>query len=138
MSSNIMVFFLGDLLIIAAITWPAVVVTALFFKQRQFYAFNQTAIRPKKLYLVALAAAALSTVAYLGYATWRFGRIYNVEFPFAAMLFLERTMYLGRVLAPIAFICLMFGRGPLRWLMGLSILWVMWHLWAHGAIIHWA
>ena len=138
MSTSIMVFFLNDLLIIATITWPAIVVIALFYKQRKFYAVNQIGIRPKKLYLVALAAAALSTVAYLGYATWRVGRIYNVEFPFAAMLFLERTMYVGRVLAPIALTCLLFGHGPFRWLLGLSILWVMWHLWMHGGIIHWA
>jgi hypothetical protein len=94
--------------------------------------------RQKLLYMAALVAGSVSTLAYLGYWSWRVCQMYNASLPFVALLTLERLIYASRVLSIAAIACLLFGRGPYRILLMLVTLWVMFQLWIHGDLIHWA
>ena len=88
--------------------------------------------------MVALVAGSASTLAYLGYWGWRVCQMYRVTLPFVALLTIERLMYVSRALSVVAIVCLLIGRGPYRVPVVLATLWVMFQLWVHGGIIHWA
>jgi hypothetical protein len=94
--------------------------------------------RQRVFYLVALAAVSVSTVAYLGYWSWRICTLYRVELSFTSLLVLERSIYACRLLSLVAIACLLIGRGPHRVLLIVTTLWVMLQLWVHDGIIHWA
>jgi hypothetical protein len=55
-----------------------------------------------------------------------------------ALLILERFLYLSRLLSAVAIICFFIGRGPYRFLVALTTLWVTLQIWVHDDIIHWA
>ena len=88
--------------------------------------------------MVALVAGSASTLAYLGYWSWRVCDLYHATLPFVALLTLERLMYVSRALSIGAIVCLLIVRGPYRIPLVLASLWVMFQLWVHGGIIHWA
>ena len=87
---------------------------------------------------MALVAASVSTLAYLGYWGLRVWGLYQITLPFTALLTLERFLYAGRLLSAVAIVGLFIGRGPYRVLVTLATLWVMLQLWTHDGIIHWA
>ena len=107
-------------------------------KINRFYQSRQVQRRQKLFYLVALVAGSVSTLAYLGYWSWRVCQMYHGTLPFIALLTLERLIYVSRVLSMAAIASLLIGRGPYRILLVLATLWVMFQLWMHGGIIHWA
>jgi uncharacterized membrane-anchored protein len=88
--------------------------------------------------MVALVAGSASTLAYLGYWSWRACQVYRVTLPFVALLTIERLMYVSRALSIAAIVCLLIGRGPYRVSVVLATLWVTFQLWVHDGIIHWA
>jgi hypothetical protein len=107
-------------------------------KINPFYHSRRIQRRQKLFYLVALVAGSVSTLAYLGYWSWRVCQTYHATLPFIALLTLERLIYVSRVLSMAAIACLLIGQGPYRILLVLATLWVMFQLWMHGGIIHWA
>jgi len=117
---------------------PVLVLGIAWARSRQFY--NGNAIYPwqKLLYLVALVAASMSTLAYLGYWGWRVRRLYQIALPFTALLTLERFLYASRLLSAVAIVGLFIERGLHRILVTLATLWVMLQLRMHDGIIHWA
>lgn len=117
---------------------PVVVLGIAWAKSREFYSGKPVHQRQKLLYLVALVAASVSTLAYLGYWGWRVCGLYQITLPFTALLTLERFLYASRLLSGIAIVLLFIGRGPHRVLVTLATLWVMLQLWTHDGIIHWA
>ena len=104
----------------------------------RFYYGRQVQRRQELFYLTALVLGLVSTLAYLGYWGWRVCQMYHATAPFIGLLVLERLIYISRVLSIAAIACLLIGRGPYRFLLVLTILWVMFQLWVHDGIIHWA
>jgi len=71
---------------------------------------------------VALVAASVGTLAYLGYWRWRVCGLYQITLPFTALLALERFLYASRLLSAVAIVGLFIGRGPYRVLVTLATL----------------
>jgi|SRR5450631_1313744 len=117
---------------------PILVLGLAWAKINRFYYGKQVQRRQKLFYLAALVAGSVSTLAYLGYWSWRVCQMYHATVPFIGLLALERLIYISRVLSLAAIACLLIGRGPYRILLVLATLWVMFQLWVHGGIIHWA
>lgn len=115
---------------------PALVLGIAWARSRQFYSSKPIRRHQKLLYLVALGAASVSTLAYLGYWGCRVCGLYQVTLPFTALLALEGFLYASRLLSAIAIVGLFIGRGPHRVLVTLATLWVMLQLWTHDGIIH--
>jgi len=115
---------------------PILVFGMAWAKITRFYDRTQVQRRQKLFYLVALVAGSVSGLAYLGYWGWRLCQMYHVV-PFIGLLALERLIYASRLLSVAAIICLLNGRGPYRLLVVLATVWMMFHLWVHGGIVHW-
>ena len=117
---------------------PTFVLGLAWARSGRFYSNKPTLQRQKILYFLALVAATISTLGYLAYWGWRVCTLYEITFPFIALLTLERLIWGCRLLSAVAIPCLMVGRGPYRALLALIILWVMFQVWIHSDIIHWA
>jgi hypothetical protein len=118
--------------------FPVPVLGVAWARSHRFYSGHRIQQRQKNLYLVALVAASVSTLGYLGYWGWRICGLYRIMLPFMALLILERFLYLSRLLSAVAMICFFIGRGPYRVLVALTTLWVMLQIWLYDGIIHWA
>jgi len=117
---------------------PTFVLGLAWARRGRFYSNKPTPQRQKILYLLALVAATISTLGYLAYWGWRVCKLYEITFPFIVLLALERLIWGCRLLSAVAIPCLIVGRGPYRGLLALTILWVMFQVWIHSDIIHWA
>ena len=117
---------------------PVLVLALAWARRTSYYSGCEVLQRQKTLYLLALVAASVSTVSYLGYWTWRGCGLYHVTTPFIVLLTLERFMYMSAVLSAVAMVCFFLGRGPYRFPLVLTTLWVMLPIWVQGSIIHWA
>jgi hypothetical protein len=133
-----MLYDLGVWLAGLILVSPILVFAVAWAKINRFYRSRQIQRRQKLFYLVALVAGSVSTVAYVGYWSWRISQLYHGTVPFIVLLSLERLIYVARVLSMAAIPCLLIGRGPYRILLVLATLWVILQLWVHGGIIHWA
>jgi hypothetical protein len=133
MLENLFVWFAGLILLS-----PTLVFGMAWGRVNRFYYGKQLQRRQRVSYVVALVAGSVSTLAYLGYWGWRVCQLYRITFPFVALVTIERLMFLSRALSIGAIVCLLTGRGPHRVLVILATLWVMFQLWVHHGIIHWA
>ena len=133
-----MLYDLGVWLAALILLSPILVFGLAWAKINRFYNGNQVQRRQRVSYMVALVAGSASTLAYLGYWGWRVCQMYHATIPFVALLTIERLMYVSRALSIAAIVCLLIGRGPYRVLVVLATLWVMFQVWVHGGIIHWA
>ena len=106
---------------------PALVLGLAWARRGRYYSSKPADRRHKILYLVALVAASVSTLGYLAYWGWRVCRLYEITFPFIALLTLERFVHGCRLLSAVAIAFLIIGRGPYRAILALAILWVMLH-----------
>ncbi|SPF39322.1 membrane hypothetical protein [Candidatus Sulfotelmatobacter kueseliae] len=104
----------------------------------RYYHGRQVHRRQKISYMAALVAGSVSTLAYLGYWSWRVCQMYHATLPLIGLLTLDRLIYVSRALSMATIACLLFGRGPYRMPLALATLWVTFQLWVHGDIIHWA
>lgn len=93
---------------------PALVLGLAWARVSRFHSDQSIQSRQKVFYLGALAAVSVSTVAYLGYWSWRICTLYRVELSFTFLLVLERSIYACRLLSLVAIACLLIGRGPHR------------------------
>jgi len=116
---------------------PILVFGLAWAKINRFYCGKQVQRRQRIAYMVALVAGSASTLAYLGYWSWRVCQVYHATVPFVVLLTIERSIYVSRVLSIAAIGCLLMGRGPYRIPLVLATLWVTFQLWAHRGIIHW-
>jgi hypothetical protein len=121
-----------------SLLFPVPVFGVAWARSCRFYSDREIKQRQENLYLVALMAASVSTLAYLGYWGWRVCGLYRITLPLMALLILERFLYLSRLLSAVAIICFYIGRGPYRVLVVLTTLWVTLQIWMHDGIIHWA
>jgi hypothetical protein len=117
---------------------PVLVLASAWARRTRYYGGHEIPQRQKTLYLLAIVAASVSTVSYLGYWGWRVCGLYRVSPPLMALVILERFMYISEVLSAVAIICFFLGRGPYRFPLVLTTLWLMLPIWVHGRIIHWA
>jgi hypothetical protein len=132
-----MIYALGVWIGGLILLFPVAVVGLAWARRKAFYRNSTTKHGQKILYLVALIAASVSTLAYLGYWGWRICQLYQITLPFTVLLTLERSVRICRILSATAIICFLIGRGPYRILLALATLWVLLQLW-RGGIIHWA
>ncbi len=133
-----MLYNLGIWIVGLMLLSPVFVLGLAWLGIRRFYVGRQTHKRGKLFYLTALLAASVSTLTYLCYWGWRLCELYRITVPFMVLLTLDRSIYVCRFLSALAIVGLLIGRGPCRVLVVLATLWVMFQLWAHGGIIHWA
>jgi hypothetical protein len=131
-----MLYSLGVCLAGLLLLSPIPVFGLAWAKIKCFYRSRQVQRQQRLFYLVALAAGSVSTLAYLGYWSWRACQMYHATLPFIVLLILERLIYVSRILSMAAIACLLIGRGPYRILLVLATAWVMFQLWMHGGIIH--
>ncbi|SRR6266849_3052650 len=88
---------------------PVLVLGFAWARSRRFYNSQPIQQRQKILYLVALVAASVSTLAYLGYWGWRVCGLYRITLPFMALLILERFLNLSKLLSAVAIVCFFIG-----------------------------
>jgi len=133
-----MVYDLGVWLAGLILLLPLVIFGLAWARIKQFY--QSRAVRPQQrcLYLIALIAASISTLAYVGIWSWRVCDLYHASLPLAVLLALQRFIYLARAVSLVAIGCLVVGQGPYRIPALLAISWVTFQLWINGSIIHWA
>jgi len=105
---------------------------------KRFYQTQTGSTQQRYVYLIALIAASISTIAYVAYWSWRVCELYHATVPFAALLALERSIYLARAVSVVAIGCLLIGRGPFRIPVLMATAWIAFQLWAHSDVIHWA
>jgi hypothetical protein len=117
---------------------PIVVFGLAWATIKPFYERRETPPKQRRFYIAALFAGSLSTVAYIGYCSWRVCQLYHATIPSPVLLALERSMYAARAASITAVILLLIGRGPYRIPVFLATIWMTFQLWAHGSIIHWA
>lgn len=91
----------------------------------RYYGGHELPQRQRTLYLLAMVAASVRTVSDLGYWGWRVCGLYQITAPWTVLIILERFMYLSEVLSAVAIICFFLGRGPYRFALVLTTLWVM-------------
>jgi hypothetical protein len=115
---------------------PVVVICLAWPRIRSFYLENAIDPAEKLVYQLALVAASLSALAYLGYWGWRVCQLYRTQLPFTALLALDRLLLISRLLSPVAIFGFLFGRGPYRILAALSTSWIAVQIWVHGGVIH--
>jgi hypothetical protein len=115
---------------------PVLVLAFAWARSRRFYNSQPIQQRERNLYFVALVAASVSTLAYLGYWGWRVCGLYRITLPYMALLILKRFLYLSRLFSAIAVVCFFIGRGPYRVLLVVTTLWVMMQIWVHDGMIH--
>ena len=132
MAFNLGVSFAGLILVL-----PVVVLGLAWAKVNSFYQSRQVQSGQRLSYLIALALASLSTLAYIGYLTCRFCQMYHTSLPVDALLSLYWLIKVSRIISVAAIGCLLIGRGPHRTPVLLAMLWVTFQLWLHGGIIHW-
>jgi hypothetical protein len=86
---------------------PILVFGLAWAKINRFYHGRQVERQQKLFYLVALVAGSVSTLAYLGYWTWRVCQMYHATLPFFVLLTLDRLIYASRLLSVAAMACLL-------------------------------
>lgn len=133
-----MLFALGVWVIGLMLLLPVFVLGLASARVPRFYARSQTGQREKFVYLTGLIAASVSTVIHLCYYGWRLCKLYHITLPYMVVFTIDRSIFVCRFLAAFAIAGLLIGRGPCRIPAVLVTLWVMFLLWAHGGIIHWA
>jgi hypothetical protein len=133
-----MLYTLGVWIVGLLLVSPVFVLGLAWARIRWFYASRQTSQRGKLFYLTALAAASVSTLTYLCYWGWRLCELYQITLPFVVLLTLDRSIFVCEFFSAFAIVGLLIGRGPCRVLVVLATFWVMFQLWAHGGVIHWA
>jgi|SRR5215469_6321430 len=116
---------------------PVAIFGSAWARVKRFYQTGQVRPPQRYVYLVALIAASISTLPYVAYWSWRVSKLYDARVPFAALLALERSIYLGRTLSVVAIGCLLIGRGPFRIPVLVASAWIAFQLWAHSDVIHW-
>jgi hypothetical protein len=121
--------FVLSLILVFGLAWA---------KIKRFYHGKQVQPWQRVSHMIALVAGSASTLANLGYWSWRVCQMYQATLPFVALLTIERLMYVSRALSVAAIVGLLIGRGPCRVPVVLATLGVMLQLWVHGGIIHWA
>jgi hypothetical protein len=127
------VFLVGSILLL-----PVVVIGLAWGRSSRFYRNHPIPQRQRIFYRVALVAASVSVLAYVGYWSWRVCGLYRIMLPSLILLSLERFLQLSKLFSAVAIICFLIGRGPHRVLVTLTTLWVTLQVWLHGGIIHWA
>lgn len=133
MAYDLSVWFAGVILL-----QPIIVFGLVWTSIKRFYKRGETPRHQRRLYVTALLAGSLSTVAYMGYWSWRVCKLYHAIIPLPVLLTLDRLIYVARAASIAAIVCLLIARGPYRIPVLLATLWVTFQLWAHGSIIHWA
>ena len=133
MAYELSVWLTGAILLL-----PMIVFGLAWARTKRFYERGETQRKQRILYVGALVAGSLSTVAYVGYWSWRVCELYHAIIPLPVLLVLDRLIYLGRAASIVTIVCLLIGRGPYRIPVLLATLWVTFQLWAHGGIVHWA
>jgi len=133
-----MLYNLGIWIVGVMLLSPAFVLSLAGLRIGRFYVSRRIHKRDKFFYLTALLAASVSTLTYLCYWGWRLCELYRITVPFIVLLNLDRSIYVCRFVSALAVVGLLIGRGPCRVLVVLATLWVMFQLWAHGGVIHWA
>lgn len=133
MAYDLSVWLAGVILLL-----PIIVFGLAWARIKRFYERGETRRQQRRLYVTALLAGSLSTVAYIGYWGWRVCELYHATVPLPVLLALDRLIYVARAASIAAIVCLLIGRGPYRVPVLLATLWVTIQLWAHGGIIHWA
>jgi hypothetical protein len=117
---------------------PIIVFGLVWTRIKRFYERGDIRRQQRVFFVIALVAGSLSTVAYIGYWSWRVFELYHAPVPFVALLVLERLMYVARVASIAAIGCLLMGQGPYRIAVLIATLWVTFQLWVHNDVIHWA
>jgi hypothetical protein len=115
---------------------PIVVFGLAWATIKRFYERGETRREQRRFYIAALFAGSLSTIAYIGYWSWRVCQLYHATIPLPVLLALDRWIYAARAASIAAVVFLLIGRGPYRIPVFLATLWVTFQLWAHGSIIH--
>jgi hypothetical protein len=116
---------------------PIIVFGLAWARIKPLYERGETRRRQRRLYVTALLTGSLSTVAYIGYWSWRVCELYHATIPLPVLLTLDRLIYVARAAPIAAIVCLLIGR-PYRIPVLLAALWVTFQVWAHGSMIHWA
>jgi len=116
---------------------PMVVFGLAWATIKRFYERREIRREQRRLYIAALLAGSLSTIAY----TWDIGiggsaNFIKRLFPYQVLLALDRSIYAARAASIAAVVFLLIGRGPYRFPVFLATLWVTFQLWMHGSIIH--
>jgi hypothetical protein len=132
-----MAYDLGVWLAGLILLMPVVIFGLAWARIKRFYQARKFNPQQRYSYLIALIAASISTLAYISYWTWRVFELYHAIAPFAALLALERSIYVGKALSLVALGCLLIGRGPFRIPVLVGTAWVAFQLWTHGNVIHW-
>jgi hypothetical protein len=109
MASDLGVWLAGLILLL-----PIAVFGLAWTRIISLYQSREVQSRQRLSYLIALGSASLSTLAYVGYWTWRVFQMYRTSIPLEALLSLERLMHASRVISIAAIGCLLIGRGPYR------------------------
>jgi hypothetical protein len=133
-----MLFAFGVWVIGVILISPILIFGLAWAKTTRFYRNRQVPYKQKFFYLAALIGGSVSTLAYVGYWSFRVGQLYHITFPLLAQLAIDRLIYASQLFCTASLVCLLFGRGPYRVPLALATLWVMFQLWVHGGIIHWA
>lgn len=133
-----MIYDLKIWLAASILALPIVVLGLAWAGSSRFYGRHPIPKRQRIVYRVALLAASLSTLAYLGYWGWRVCGLYRIMLPSPALLVIEGSLNLSKLLSAVAIVCFLIGRGPYRVSAILTTLWVTLQIWLHGGIIHWA
>jgi hypothetical protein len=115
---------------------PVAIFGLAWAKINQFYQPGHVRTVQRRSYLIALSTASISMLAYVAYWSWRVCELYHATIPFAALLALERSVYLAKGFSIVAVGCLLIGRGPFRIPVLVSTVWIALQLWAHGDVIH--
>ena len=131
MAYDLSVWLAGVILLL-----PMIVFGLAWARIKRFYQHEEIRRQQRTLYLIALVAGSLSTVAYVGYWSWRVCELYHATIPVPVLLALDGLIYLARAASASTVVCLLIGRGPYRIPLFLSTLWVTFQLWAHGGTIH--
>ena len=131
MAYDISVWLAGVILLL-----PMVVFGLAWAPIKRFYERAETRCEQRRFYIAALFAGSLSTIAYIGYWSWRLGQLYHATVSLPVLLALDRSIYAARAASIAAVVFLLIGRGPYRIPVFLATLWVTFQLWAHGSIIH--
>lgn len=133
-----MFFSLQVWLAAVVIVLPAVVNGFSWTRMARFYRSHQIPGPRRATYLLGLVISSTSTFVYSSYFAWRVCALYQVKFPLAAMIILDRSIYPAALLSLVAILCFFLGRGPYRLALTVGALWVALLMWIHGGVLHWA
>src|SRR5215467_5837067 len=118
-----MFFHLGVLLGGMFLLLPVLVIGLACANLSSFYR-SEILRRQRCFYLIALTAGSVSTASYLGYWGWRICQLYNVALSLSALLALDRAIAASKFVSIVAVGCFLLARGPYRFLLVLTSLWV--------------